>query len=63
MEIKKYKLVLQVKTFSVKGLTSPIRFSRHSITELFVAAEQTASFVPYNRDHERESLSQALQHP
>lgn len=30
-----------------KGLTSPIRFSRHSMTELLVAAEQTASFFPW----------------
>jgi len=30
------------------GLTIPIRFSRHRITELLVAAEQTASFFPCN---------------
>lgn len=28
------------------ALTSPIRFSRQRITELLVAAEQTASFFP-----------------
>jgi hypothetical protein len=28
-------------------LTSPIRFSRHNTTELLVAAEQTASLMPY----------------
>jgi hypothetical protein len=31
-------------------LTIPIRFSRQRITELLVAAEQTASFFPYNRN-------------
>lgn len=30
------------------GPTSPIRFSRQSMTELLVAAEQTANFFPYN---------------
>jgi len=31
-----------------RRLTSPIRFSRHSTTELLVAAEQTASILPWN---------------
>jgi len=29
-------------------LTIPIRFSRHKMTELLVAAEHTASLIPYN---------------
>lgn len=33
-----------------KRFTNPIRFSKHRITELLVAAEQTASFLPCNRD-------------
>ena len=34
-------------------LTFPIRLSRHNITELLVAAEQTASFFPYNNERHK----------
>lgn len=36
-----------------KQLTIPIRFSRQSITELLVAAEQTANFLPYNNEQKK----------
>lgn len=37
------------------GRTIPIRFSRQSTTELLVAAEQTASFFPYNRKKKKKN--------
>ena len=49
-----------VITTLTKRLTIPIRLSRHNITELLVAAEQTASFFPCNNEINRESLSPAL---
>ena len=50
---QKEKLTLVKENDRQKELTSPIRFSRHSITELLVAAEQTASKVPYNSEHHK----------
>ena len=37
-------------TKSKQGLTIPIKFSRQSTTELLVAAEQIASFLPWNQE-------------
>jgi len=42
------KFLLPILEYKENGLTIPIRFSRHRITELLVAAEQTASFFPCN---------------
>lgn len=45
VEAEKWKPLI-IRSNIIEGLTIPIRFSRHSMTELLVAAEHTASFIP-----------------
>ena len=52
-KVNLYSRVMIVRNKSDIGLTIPIRFSRHRITELLVAAEQTASFFPYQSKWKR----------